>query len=56
MVLAKLSSVFGIFSDSGFQQLKNTEQGPLGSLKINSKGEIVGKPTTRTSLQCLRNW
>ena len=55
MVLIKLSFVFGIFSDSGFQQLKSTEQGFLGSLKINNKGEIVGKLITKTSLTFLTN-
>lgn len=44
------------FCDSGFQHLNCTGQGSLESLKINSKGEIVGKPTTKTSLQCLRKW
>jgi hypothetical protein len=39
------------FSNSGFQQLKSTEQGYLGSLKINSKGEIVGNPAAKTLLK-----
>ena len=57
IALVKMSSVFGNFSNSSFQQLKSTEQGFLGSLKINSKGEIVGKPATKNSLQCLtKRW
>ena len=53
MVLVKLSFAFSIFSDSDFQQLKSTEQGSLGSLKINSKGEILGKTAVKISLTSL---
>ena len=53
MVLVKVSSVFGSFMGSYFQHLKSTEQGSLGSLKINRKGEILGKTAARTSLTSL---
>lgn len=33
--------------------MKGTGQGPLGFLKINIKGEMVGKLTVRISLTCL---
>ena len=33
--------------------MEGLQQGPLGSLKINSKGETVGKLTVRTSLTYL---